>query len=43
MITTVRLVRILVILLLTTFTLAFVVGVARPETDAIEKIVLPGV
>ncbi len=42
MITTVRLVRILVILLLATFTLEFVIGVARPETGAIEKIVLLG-
>ncbi len=30
------------ILLLATFTLAFVIGVARPETGAIEKIVLLG-
>jgi tryptophan-rich sensory protein len=42
MITLVRLARILVILLLATFTLTFVVGVARPETGVIEKIVLLG-
>ncbi|MCW2767978.1 MAG: hypothetical protein JWO11_3937, partial [Nocardioides sp.] len=42
MITLVRLARILVILLLATFTLTFVIGVARPETGAIEKLVLLG-
>jgi hypothetical protein len=42
MITLVRLARILVILLLATITLTFVIGVARPETGAIEKFVLLG-
>ncbi len=40
MITSVRLARILLILLLATFTITFVIGVGRPETGAIEKIVL---
>ena len=37
-----RLGKIIVILLLATFTLAFVIGVARSETRALEKIVLLG-
>jgi xanthine/uracil permease len=41
-VTLVRLGRIIVILLLATFTLAFVIGVARSETGAFEKIVLVG-
>ncbi|MCW2795627.1 hypothetical protein [Nocardioides sp.] len=42
MIMIVRLARILVILLLAAFTLTLIIGVARPETGAIEKVVLLG-
>ena len=40
MITVVRLVRILLILVLAALTVAFVVGLGRPEVGAVEKIAL---
>lgn len=38
--TLVRLVRVLLILLLATFTISLVIGVGSPETGAVEKVVL---
>ena len=40
MITVVRLVRILLILVLAALTVAFVVGLGRPEVGAVEKVAL---
>jgi hypothetical protein len=40
MITLVRLVRILLILVLAALTVAFVVGLGRPEVGAVEKVAL---
>lgn len=36
----VQLAKLLLILLLATFTISFVIGVGRPETGAVEKVVL---
>jgi hypothetical protein len=42
MITLIRVTRVLVILVLASMTLSFVIGISRPETGAVEKVVMLG-